>query len=125
MKNATLSESSNKNTAYNAVQEMLENKILSSPMKPVQFTAIMMCFVLNMIDGMDVLIVSFTSSSLEIEWALSKTQLGYIFGAGLFGMMMGCICLAPIADKIGRFKLLFISTATITFGMLTTAMTNS
>ena len=94
-------------------------------MKPVQFTAIMMCFVLNMIDGMDVLIVSFTSSSLEIEWALSKTQLGYIFGAGLFGMMMGCICLAPIADKIGRFKLLFISTATITFGMLTTAMTNS
>ena len=104
---------------------MLENKILSSPMKPVQFTAIMMCFVLNMIDGMDVLIVSFTSSSLEIEWALSKTQLGYIFGAGLFGMMMGCICLAPIADKIGRFKLLFISTALITFGMLTTAMTNS
>lgn len=125
MVNTTSSTTDSENNAYDAVSDMLENKILNSPMTPVQLTAIIMCFVLNMIDGMDVLIVSFTSSSLEVEWGLSKTQLGYIFGAGLFGMMMGCICLAPIADKIGRFKLLFISTALIAFGMLATAVINS
>lgn len=125
MAEATQSGSGNKKKTNNDVRSLLEDKILNSPMKPVQLAAIFMCFVLNMIDGMDVLIVSFTSSSLEVEWALSKTQLGYIFGAGLFGMMMGCILLAPIADIIGRFKLLFISTALIAFGMLTTAVINS
>ncbi len=125
MTNTTISASGDENYAHGATQDMLQNKILNSPMKTVQITAIFMCFVLNMIDGMDVLIVSFTSSSLEVEWDLSKTQLGYIFGAGLFGMMMGCIFLAPIADKIGRFKLLFISTALIAIGMLVTAMINS
>ncbi|MBT5074316.1 MAG: MFS transporter [Kordiimonadaceae bacterium] len=125
MINKASSTSGNENDAYDAFQDMLQNKILNSPMKPVQLMAIIMCFVLNMIDGMDVLIVSFTSSSLEVEWGLSKTQLGYIFGAGLFGMMMGCICLAPIADRIGRFKLLFISTALIASGMLATAIINS
>lgn len=123
-KNVSNTTSSASNTEK-PVQDILQNKILNSPMKPVQLMAIIMCFILNMIDGMDVLIVSFTSSSLEVEWGLSKTQLGYIFGSGLFGMMMGCILLAPIADKIGRFKLLFVSTALIAFGMLATATINS
>lgn len=125
MNDKASSASESKNDAYDAAQEMLQNKILNSPMKSVQLTAIFMCFVLNMIDGADVLIVSFTSTLLEDEWGLSKTQLGYIFSAGLFGMMLGCLCLAPIADKIGRFKLLFISTALIAMGMLATAMVNS
>ncbi len=110
---------------YEEIQEELQKRILTSPMKAVQITAIVMCFILNMIDGMDVLIVSFTSSVVEAEWGLSKTQLGYIFSAGLFGMMLGCLLLAPFADKFGRVKLLFLSTALITIGMLMTAITSS
>lgn len=110
---------------YQLVRDRLHDQMANAPMSAIQILVVTMCFVLNMIDGMDVLIVSFTSSHLESELALSKSELGYIFSAGLFGMMVGCIFIAPVADRIGRAKTLLLSTVFITFGMLLTAIINA
>ena len=77
-----------------------------------------------MIDGMDILVVSFTATKLEAEWNLSKSELGLVFSAGLIGMMIGCLFMAPLADKIGRTSMLLISTTGVAISMLTTVIIN-
>jgi MFS transporter, AAHS family, 4-hydroxybenzoate transporter len=95
-----------------------KNLIDDSPMSKFQIIIVAICFILNMNDGIDVLIVSFSGSNIAKEWSLSKTELGYIFSAGLTGMTLGCFFLAPLGDKIGRRKVFILSLILITLGML-------
>jgi len=106
-------------------QEQLHLLVADSPMSTIQIIVVMMCIIKNMIDGMDILVVSITATKLETEWGLSKTELEYIFSAGLVGMMIGCLLLAPIADKIGRAKMIMISMSLVAISMLTTAIINN
>lgn len=87
-------------------------------MSGFQILMVVICFVLNMNDGIDVLIVSFSSADIAAEMALSKVQLGYIFSAGLAGMTIGALGIAPMADKLGRRKIFIVSLFLITTGML-------
>jgi MFS transporter, AAHS family, 4-hydroxybenzoate transporter len=99
---------------------MLNNNIAvleTRAMSRFQITMVALCFLLNFSDGIDVLIVSFSSTDIIKEFALTKTQMGYIFSAGLAGMTLGCLQLAPMADNMGRRKVFIISTALITLGM--------
>lgn len=83
----------------------LKDLIADRPMTPFQVMVVMMCFILNMNDGIDVLVVSYTASEIMTEWGLNKALQGYIFSAGLAGMTLGCLFIAPIADRIGRRRL--------------------
>ena len=100
------------------LQAKLKDLIDISPMSAYQVIVVALCFILNMNDGIDVLVVSFTGSEIMKEFALSNTQLGAIFSAGLTGMTAGCLVLAPFGDKIGRRKVFLISITLITTGML-------
>ncbi|MEZ0485060.1 MFS transporter [Fibrella aquatica] len=100
------------------VQADLKNLIDHQPMSPFQVMMVAICFILNMNDGIDVLVVSFTGSEIVREWGLSKSELGYIFSIGLAGMTVGCFFLAPFGDKIGRRSLFILSLSLITTGML-------
>ncbi|GAB3993423.1 MFS transporter [Spirosoma daeguense] len=77
-----------------------------------------MCFILNFNDGIDVLIVSFSSTAIMAEWDLSKIEMGYIFSAGLAGMTLGCFLIAPLADRVGRRNIFLVSVGMIAIGML-------
>lgn len=88
------------------------------PMSAYQVLIVLMCFVLNMNDGIDVLVVSYTGSEILNEWLLTKTQLGYIYSVGLLGMTLGALFLAPLADRIGRRKLFIIAIVLDTLPML-------
>mgnify|MGYP003681970465 CR=1 FL=1 len=109
---------------HQVFQDKLHHLVADSPMSTLQLIVILMCFVLNMIDGMDILVVSFTATKLEAEWNLSKSELGLVFSAGLIGMMIGCLFMAPLADKIGRTSMLLISTTGVAISMLTTVIIN-
>ena len=87
------------------------------PMSAFQWLVVAICFILNFNDGIDVLIVSFSSADIIKQWGLTKTEMGYIFSAGLAGMTLGCFLIAPLADKYGRRKIFLISVAMITVGM--------
>jgi MFS transporter, AAHS family, 4-hydroxybenzoate transporter len=105
-------------TATQEPQTDLKNRLDNAPMSAFQVLMVLICFVLNMNDGIDVLVVSFTGPEIMKEWGLSKSELGYVFSAGLAGMTAGCFMLAPFGDKIGRRKLFVISLSLITVGML-------
>jgi benzoate transport len=64
---------------------------------------------MNMLDGMDVLVISYTAPSIAKAWDISPQALGTVFSAGLFGMTIGTLFLAPFADKIGRKSIILIS----------------
>jgi MFS transporter, AAHS family, 4-hydroxybenzoate transporter len=96
----------------------LKYLIDNNPMTSFQMAIVSICFTLNFNDGIDVLLVTFSSADIIKEWALSKAEMGYIFSAGLAGMTTGAFFLAPQADKIGRRNMFIISLLLITAGMI-------
>jgi MFS transporter, AAHS family, 4-hydroxybenzoate transporter len=99
---------------YLSLKELIDQKSMSG----FQILMVAMCFILNMNDGIDVLIVSFSGSDIAAEMSLTKAQLGYVFSTGLAGMTTGALGIAPLADKIGRRRIFILSLVLITTGML-------
>lgn len=99
---------------HNTLKEEIDKKSMST----FQIAIVAICFILNFNDGIDVLVVTFSSADIIKEWSLSKAQMGYIFSAGLAGMTTGAFFLAPFADKIGRRSMFIISLCLITLGMI-------
>ncbi len=77
-------------------------------MKNQTLTTILVCFLMNMLDGMDVMVVSYAAPSISKAWGVLPTALGVVFSAGLLGMSVGAMFLAPRADKIGRKNMILI-----------------
>ena len=77
----------------------------------LQLSTIIICFLMNMLDGMDVMVISYSASSISKEWTIAPAQFGLVFSIGLLGMAMGAMFLAPRADIIGRRAMILISAA--------------
>ena len=71
-------------------------------MRALQWRAIALCFFINMVDGIDVLVMAFTASAVAKEWQLSQVAVGWLLSAGIIGMTLGSLFLAPLADRLGR-----------------------
>lgn len=74
-----------------------------------------------MLDGGDVLVVSYAAPLLTREWGLSAQALGVVFSAGLLGMAIGALLIAPLADVFGRRIVVLIALAILLCGMLVSA----
>ncbi len=103
----------------------LKNLIDNSPMSAYQIIIVAICFILNMNDGIDVLVVSFTGSEIVKELGLSDTALGGVFSAGVAGMTLGCLFLAPLGDSLGRRKIFIFALFFITLGMFGVYLSHS
>ena len=88
------------------------------PMRGFQYLAVLVCILLNMIDGFDVLVMAFTAASVSREWGLSGAQVGLLLSAGLVGMAAGSLLLAPLADRWGRRRLILVCLLLSGSGML-------
>jgi MFS family permease len=77
-----------------------------------------LCFAINMIDGMDVTILSYVAPALQQGWAIDSDTLGAIFSAGLLGMALGGVLIAPFADRFGRKPLILTALALMSGGMI-------
>ncbi len=89
---------------------------------PIQVTVVAICAVINMLDGMDVLIISYIAPAMAKDWGVSFEVLGVIFSAGLVGMMLGSIVIAPLADGIGRRPVVLGALMVITVGAFGTGL---
>ncbi|PHS25658.1 MAG: MFS transporter [Robiginitomaculum sp.] len=87
------------------------------PISVTQKIVFAICFVLNMFDGMDVVIVSYSASGIMADLGLRYGQMGLVFSAGLIGMALGGLVLGFYADKIGRRKLILGGLALIATGV--------
>jgi AAHS family 4-hydroxybenzoate transporter-like MFS transporter len=77
------------------------------------------------VDGFDVQAMGFVAPSIIKAWSVNKAALGPVFGAGLFGMLLGSLALSVLADRIGRRPVLIGATLFFSLCMLATAWARS
>ena len=85
----------------------------------VSAAAVAICFCLNLLDGMDILIMSYVAQDLTSDWHLNAAVLGIVFSAATFGMMIGALFVAPIADIVGRRPAIIGALTLMAVGMIT------
>jgi benzoate transport len=92
-----------------------------APMTRFQVGAVLICMVLNLIDGFDVLAIAFAAPSLAKDWKLAPDALGVLLSAGLVGMTAGSILIAPLADRWGRRMMTLLTLLVVSIGMFSAA----
>ena len=90
-----------------------------------RIVVIALCFLLNMLDGTDLLIMSFIAPVLSVTWSVSPEELGVLFSASLAGMAIGCLLVAPFADRFGRRPLLLAALAVTATAMFVSGFTRN
>lgn len=83
----------------------------AGPISRFQIMIIVLCFLIVALDGFDVAIIGFIAPHVRSEWQLSMVALGPLFSAGLLGLMTGAFLSGPLADRIGRRRVLIVSVA--------------
>jgi benzoate transport len=99
--------------------------IAHAPMTRFQVDAVLICLVLNLIDGFDVLAIAFAAPMLSKDWQLAPDALGALLSAGVAGMTAGSLLVAPLADRWGRRSMTLLSLGVVSVGMLASALTET
>ncbi len=100
----------------------IQKQIDQRPMTSTQLLIILMCFILNMLDGMDVVVASYVAPRIMEEWGVRAQSFGMVFSAALIGMATGAMFISPFTDVIGRRKMVLLSIMVVSSGMLLTAL---
>src|SRR5206468_6324290 len=82
-----------------------------------QILVAVLCAAVVFMDGFDAQAIGYVAPSLSAAWKLPKGALGPVFGAGLFGLMLGALIFGPVADRIGRKPVIIVSV--LWFGICT------
>ena len=97
----------------------VQDVINSQPLSRFQIMVVALCFLVVTIDGFDTAAIGFVAPVLRTEWGLTPARLAPLFGAGLFGLMLGALLFGPLADRVGRKVVLVLTT--LFFGLASLA----
>jgi benzoate transport len=89
----------------------------NSPMAWMQIIVVMMCILLNALDGFDVLSIAFASPGIAQEFEINRAVLGVVLSMELMGMAVGSVILGNVADKIGRRPIILFCLVVMAMGM--------
>ena len=84
-----------------------------------------LCFAINMADGVDVTILSFIAPRLQRDWDIGAATMGNLFSAGLIGMAIGGMLIAPMADRLGRRAVILAALVLMSVGMFASSFATS
>jgi MFS transporter, AAHS family, 4-hydroxybenzoate transporter len=98
-------------TAFVDVAGLIDQR----PISPFQMRVVALCACVVFMDGFDTQAIGYVAPTLGKVWKLKAGALGPIFGAGLFGLMLGALIAGPIADRVGRRSVIVLST--LAFGL--------
>lgn len=87
-----------------------------------------LCFALNMVDGVNVFVLTYVAPALQRAFGVGAPALAVVFSAGLVGMAIGGLAVAPLADRVGRrpvvlFALVLMAAAMMASGLATGIVT--
>ena len=91
----------------------------------LQILTLVLCWMIVAADGFDVASVGYVAPLLKKEWGLAAAQMGPIFGAGLLGLCVGSFLIGPLADRIGRKRVIIASLILFGIGSLACAYASS
>jgi benzoate transport len=89
-----------------------------APLSRTQMLGILLCLLLNALDGFDVLAISFASPGIAAEWGIDRAALGLVLSMELIGMAVGSVVLGGYADRVGRRPAILLCLAIMAAGML-------
>lgn len=98
--------------------------IKKGKMSHYQILIVALCTLIAGLDGFDVLVVAYTGPAISINWGLAPTDLGLLFSAGLAGMGLGAVAVAPIGDIVGRKPTIMFCMMLLLVGMGLSAFTS-
>ncbi len=98
--------------------------IRSDRWTPLQILVVAICAAINALDGMDLLIMSYVAPAMAADWNIGLATLGIVFSAGLAGMMIGCVAVAPFADTWGRRPTVLLALVLMTIGAIGSGFAN-
>lgn len=96
-----------------------------APMGRLQIAAIILCILLNALDGFDVLAISFASPGIAAEWGVDRAALGIVLSMELIGMAVGSILLGGLADRAGRRPTILLCLVIMAAGMFGATLATS
>ena len=75
----------------------------------LQIMVAIICGIAVLLDGFDAQIIGFVAPAVIGEFKIQPAALAKVFSAGLFGILVGCLFLAPLADWVGRRWVMIVS----------------
>ncbi|RMU04434.1 Major facilitator family transporter [Pseudomonas syringae pv. coriandricola] len=87
---------------------------MTSPLRRSTLT-IVLCFIVALIEGFDLQAAGTAAAGLRQTFALDPKMMGWVFSAGIIGLLPGAFFGGWIADRIGRKKILVA--AVLLFGV--------
>lgn len=89
-----------------------------------QYGVVLICVLINMIDGYDILALAQAGAALKREWGMSDALLGTLLSMNLVGMALGALGVSPVADQWGRRPAMLICLTFMSLGMAISALSH-
>lgn len=87
------------------MQQVNVDKVIDqAPFGRFHWQVLLLCALIIIFDGYDLVIYGVVLPVLMQEWNLTPLQAGALGSYALFGMMFGALIFGPLADKVGRKK---------------------
>ncbi len=103
------------------VRELINTQPLSRYQKLVIFLG----FAVIALDGFDIAIMGFIAPVLKQEWGVSNHELGFVISTALIGLALGAMFSGPLADWLGRKKIIINSVFFFGFWTVATAFSHN
>jgi AAHS family 4-hydroxybenzoate transporter-like MFS transporter len=95
------------------------------PLSAFQIRVVCLCALVVALDGFDAQALGFVAPALGKDLHLAPGALGPVFGASLFGVMMGSLLFGALADYFGRKWLVIAGVLVFALGSLATSRATS
>jgi len=100
-----LSQSPHAKGGVTDVQALIDGQ----PFTGYQWLILVLCFLIVAVDGFDTAAIGYIAPALVQDWGIEKSALGPVMSAALFGLAFGAIFAGPLADRVGRKRVLVLS----------------
>lgn len=91
-----------------------------SRLTPIQWLILGLGMLASMIEGFDIVVISYTAPAITQDWGVSSEQMGLVLSSGVLGMTLGAMFLSWMADRYGRRVM--VSSTLVIAGIATSAV---